>query len=73
MEQQNLMARPLKQSTTVTARLPADVREAGDKIFARDGLKPSEAIRLIYEETIRRGQFPFDIERIETVLIDRKD
>lgn len=51
--------------------MPTDVRVRGDEILARDGLTPSEAVRLIYEETIRRGRFPFDIHT-ETRLIERE-
>lgn len=46
----------------VTARMDAGTKLRASEVLEREGLSSSEAIRLFFEETVRRGSLPFQRE-----------
>ncbi|MBQ9058233.1 MAG: type II toxin-antitoxin system RelB/DinJ family antitoxin [Atopobiaceae bacterium] len=47
------------KSTQMNIRIGASLKAAGDAIFARCGMSPSEAVRRLYKEVVQTGEWPF--------------
>ena len=53
--------RPINHDVSVRARLPSDLKEAGDAVLRQEGLSQSQAVRLIWQAMVRRGRFPHEL------------
>lgn len=45
----------------VTLEINVELKEQAEKVFAENGLTLEEATILFFEETIRRGRLPFEL------------
>lgn len=46
----------------VTLEIDAELKEQAEKVFAENGLTLEEATILFFEETVRLGRLPFEID-----------
>ena len=46
----------------VTLEIDAELKEQAEKVFAENGLTLEEATILFFEETVRLGRLPFELD-----------
>lgn len=46
----------------VTLEIAAELKEQAEKVFAENGLTLEEATILFFEETVRLGRLPFELD-----------
>lgn len=46
----------------VTLEIDAELKEQAEKVLAENGLTLEEAAILFFEETVRLGKFPFELD-----------
>ena len=47
----------------MNVRMDANLKEAGDKVFEKLGLSPSQVVRAVWEYAVRHGDVPGLVER----------
>ena len=50
------------QLVEVTLEIDAELKEQAEKVLAENGLTLEEAAILFFEETVRLGKFPFELD-----------
>lgn len=50
------------QLVKVTLEIDAELKEQAEKVFVENGLTLEEATILFFEETVRLGKFPFELD-----------
>lgn len=53
------MAEP-RETTLIQVRVPVATKEGADRVFARNGISTSMAMRVLLAEIARTGRSPFD-------------
>ena len=51
----------MAQTTVIHARIDLATKEATERVLEALGLTPTEAIRLLYRQIARRGEFPIEL------------
>lgn len=52
----------MERLVEVTLEIDAELKEQAEKVFAENGLTLEEATILFFEETVRLGRLPFELD-----------
>ena len=59
---ETMQTREVTKEALINSRIDADLKQQGDLILAQIGLKPSQAITMLYKQIVRQKGIPFDLE-----------
>lgn len=63
----------MPQEARVSSRINAELKEKGDAILAGIGMKPSQAITILYTQIVEKKAFPIDINANKTSGVKSTD
>ena len=52
----------MERLVEVTLEIDAELKEQAEKVFAENGMTLEEATILFFEETVRLGRLPFELD-----------
>ena len=56
-----MLFRSMSKPAMIRVRIDPDLKKEAERILAKLGLSPNEAIGLLYRQVLRRGGLPFEV------------
>lgn len=63
----------MERLVEVTLEIDAELKEQAEKVFAENGMTLEEATILFFEETVRLGRLPFELDDLREYIAKQLD